>query len=468
MTQLASLLNKLHRFGRNAKNDLPKIEEPRPIAPLTRRKRAPKPAACAADVLPKSMFKAAPCQATTETTIKMAPCQATTETAIKRKQEFLSIPCPDPTLEDRTRDAHQNRALRLARQEDWKTLSALIAEADAARTLTPGGMSVADLLAFGARADVVLAVEHALLHRSPPLDAPVLCGIKALEHVLDEHPDDYVIGYIVAQAHIDLAWSWCGIGWDVEIAPRNHDAFEAHLARAHDIITSFEGNHTGSALLASASCTLLRGKHFSTKVVADRCEALIDLNQHNTASLRALGSHMLPRWYGCYGALELEARRTAVRLKPHWSAGGYAWVMFDAISVDDEACARLDLDFFIEGLRDILSRRPDPHTVNLLAAYCANTMGQACSGNDAADHIRAQVAECAEWIVREHLTELHPMIWAHAAQGFANNLRIASAQRFAAAGYDDALRIISGIFKREIAEGKQIAFTDQGPVATAT
>jgi len=410
MTQLASLLNKLPRLGRSTKHDPQSVEEPRPIAPLTRHARAPKPAACA-DVKAQAA-KLAPCAKglPPKSPFKAAPCQATTKAAIKSKQEFLSIPCPDPTLEDRTRDAHQNRALRLVRQEDWTALSALIAEADAARTMTPGGMSVAELLAFGARADVVLAVEHALLHRSPPQDAPVLRGIEALEHVLAEHADDYVVGCIVAQAHIDLAWSWRGIGWDVEIAPRNRGAFDAHLARAHEIIASFQGHPAGSALLASAACTLLRGKHFSTKIVADRYEALIDLNPQNTASLRALGSHMLPRWYGSYDALELEARRTAVRLKPHWGAGGYAWVMFDAISVDDEACVRLDLDFFIEGLRDILNRRPDPHTVNLLAAYCANTMGQAFSGNDSADHIRAQIANCAEWIVREHLTELHPMI----------------------------------------------------------
>ncbi|WP_298857435.1 hypothetical protein [uncultured Sulfitobacter sp.] len=380
----------------------------------------------------------------------------------------LSIPCPDPTREERIRDGHQNRALRLVRQEDWDKLIKLITVADRDRNMTPGGMSVAELMAFGARADVVLAIEHALLDRVPEKDAPMLRGIEALEYVLAEYPDCYVIGCIVAQAHIDIAWSWRGIGWDVEISPRNREAFEAHFARARDIVTHFNGVPAESALLASTACALLRGDQYNTESVADRYEALIDLNPANTGPLRALGTHMLPRWYGSYAALELEARRTAARTQEIWGAGGYTWVMFDAISVDDEACSRLDLQYFIEGLRDIVSRRPEPHTVNLLAAYCANTMGQAFSGNDAADHIRAQIAGCADWLVREHLTELHPMIWAHAAQGFANNLRVSSASRFAAAGQDDALRIIASMFKREIAEGKRIVFTDEGPVATAT
>jgi hypothetical protein len=137
--------------------------------------------------------------------------------------------------------------------------------------------------------------------------------------------------------------------------------------------------------------------------------------------------------------------------------------MFDAISFDDEACANLDLPFFIEGMRDILERAEDAYTVNLLAAYCANALGQAFSGNDVADQNRAQIADCARWIVREHLTELHPMIWAHAARGFDNNLRINSPSRFAASGRADAMRIITGLFSREIAAGQKVVFTEAGP-----
>lgn len=377
----------------------------------------------------------------------------------------LSIPCPDPTLEERIRDANQNSALRLVRQEKWPELSAMVAAADTRRTMTPGGMAVAELMAFGARADVVLAVEHALIDKNPEHDAPLLRGIESLEYVLAENPDDYVVACIVAQAHMDLAWAWRGIGWDVEIAPRNREAFDAHFARARDIITPFNANATQSPLLAHTICALLSGDGSTGQRVADRYEALIDLNPENVAPYRTLGTHMLPRWYGSYPGLELEARRTAVRTRDTWGAGGYTWVMFDAICVDDTACARLDLPFFIEGLHDILSHRPEPHTANLLAAYCANTMGQALSGNDSADFIRASIADCAGWIVREHLTELHPMIWAHAARGFANNLRVSSTARFARAGHDDAMRIIAGLFRSEIEQGKRIVFTDKGPVA---
>ncbi|MEQ6248399.1 hypothetical protein ABMC89_05865 [Sulfitobacter sp. HNIBRBA3233] len=379
----------------------------------------------------------------------------------------LSIPCPDPTAEERTRDAYQNSALRLVRQERWSDLTTMIERADQRRLLTPGGMSVADLMAFGARADVVLAVEHALIDRTPDRDAPLLRGIEALEYVLAEHAGNLVVACIVAQTHVDLAWAWRGIGWDVEIAPRNREAFEAHLARAREIIEPFDGETPSSTLLAATACSVLTGAGGSAREVADRFEKLIDLNPANTAPYRALGTHMLPRWFGSLPGLELEARRTAARTEQHWGAGGYTWVMMDAITLDDAACARVDLPFFVEGISDILERSSDQHTVNLLAAYCANTMGQAYSGNDRADHIRSQIANCAGWIVRERLTELHPMIWAHAAQGFANNLRVSSTSRFAAAGQDDALRIIANLFRKEIDAGKRIVFTDKGAITMA-
>ncbi|SFE64370.1 hypothetical protein SAMN04488523_10918 [Sulfitobacter brevis] len=387
--------------------------------------------------------------------------------SVSERAAMLRITCPDPTAEDKLRDMHLLSAQKLVRQEKWKELSKLIRKADDARALTPGSMSVAELMAYGARADVVLAVEHALIDGKPARDAPLLEGIEALEHVLADHPNDYIIAAIVAQSHIDIGWAWRGNGWDTEVPTRNRDAFEAHFDRASDILAPYCASEMRSPLLASTYCALLGGSDHVAGRVADKYEALIDLNPANPRAMRAMGNHLLPRWFGSYEALELEARRTASRTQDTWGAGGYTWVMFDAIACDDKACANLDVPFFVEGLRDILARRCDPYTTNLLAAYCANSIGQAFSGNDEADQNRAEIAACARWIIREHLTELHPMIWAHAARGFDNNLRVRSPNRFAASGRDDAMRIITTLFQREISAGNRIVFTDHGPVAQA-
>ncbi|WP_370401837.1 hypothetical protein [Sulfitobacter sp. JB4-11] len=379
--------------------------------------------------------------------------------------DMLSIACPDPTAEDALRDQHLAAAQRLVRQENWETLSERIRKADQSRDMTPGCMPVAELMAYGGRADVTLAAEHALLAGRPDEGAPLLAGIESLEHVLAEHADDHIVAAIVAQAHMDIGWAWRGTGWDTEVPDRNREAFAAHFDRAGDILGPFCAQSIDSPLLAATSCALLGGLDDHERRVADRYETLINLNPANPRAMRAMGNHLLPRWYGSYTELELEARRTASRTQDTWGAGGYTWVQFDAISCDDEACANLDLGFFIEGMRDILARRKDSYTVNLLAAYCATGIGQSFSGNDVADQNRSEIAKCARWIVREHMTELHPMIWAHAARGFDNNLRVKSPARFAAAGRDEAMRIITGLFSREIADGQRIVFTDTGAEA---
>lgn len=375
----------------------------------------------------------------------------------------VSIPCPDPTAEERARDIHQARGLKLARLDDWTRLSAEITRTSKARQKTLGGTPVAELLAFGARSDVVGAAEHALISGRPDPKAPLLAGIEALEQVLADHSDNPVIATVVAQTHMDLGWAWRGTGWDVEVPVRNREAFAAHFDRAGDILMEFDPKEEDSPLLASAHCALIAGRGGSAREVVSRYETWIDLDPKNPRAYRAMGTHLLPRWHGTHDRLELEARRSAGRTHDLWGTGAYAWVMFDAIAQDSTACARLDLDFFLDGLNDILMRTSDQYTVNLLAAYCAITMGSTPTGDDETDYVRIQIAAAADEIVREYLTELHPLLWAHAARGFDNGLRVRCPGKFAASGHADALCYLSRLFRRELAAGKNVVFTKDGP-----
>lgn len=383
---------------------------------------------------------------------------------VRSLEDALVIPCPDPTAEDRERDYYQLRGQRMARQENWADISQCIHAADRGLSKTSGGMPVADLISFGARADVVQATEHALLSGKPAKDAPLMEGIEALEGVLAEFSNDYTISCIVAHAHMDIAWAWRGTCWDAEVAPHNKEAFNAHFDRARDILAPFATVTPKPAFLGAAECALRAGDPESSHRIADAYQSLIDLDPENARAMRAMGNHLLPRWFGDYDELELEARRTAARTQTTWGSGAYTWVQLDAVAFDDEACARLDVAFFTDGLRDILARTDNQYIVNLLASYCANTMGNARGGHDEADQVRSQIADCAKWIIHDHLTELHPMIWAHAARGFDNNLRVRCPHRFAAAGQADALRIIGNLFRRDIAAGRKIVFTKDGPV----
>ncbi len=383
-------------------------------------------------------------------------------------EDHLSIPVMDQSVDDHAcREAHL-RGQFLARQDRWDELAVEITAADKGRTTTPGGTPIADLLAYGARADVILGVEHALQDGRTAGEAPLIDGIAALETVNRDYPGEPMITLIVALAHIDVGWAWRGTSWETVVPKLNRTRCAAHFDRAHHLLLPLCGIERDSPLLAAARCALLAGQRDPQSRIADDYEGLIDLDPRNQRHMRALGNHLLPRWFGSYQQLELEARRTASRTQDIWGAGGYTWVCFDAIATDEQACALVDVEFFIDGMRDILKARPDQAMVNLLAAYCAVAMRHGLGLNSEADLPRMQISDCAKWLIRDHLTELYPMIWAHASEGFDNNSRVTSLSRFAARGRADAFQVIADQFREDIDKGLRVTFTANGPELHST
>ena len=378
-------------------------------------------------------------------------------------EDCLDIPVRDQAQDQNVREGFLARGRFLARQERWQELSSELRAAEAARQVTPAGMPVADLLALGARSDVVLAAEHALIDGRPPQDAPLGAGVEALEALLQEYPGDYAVALVVALAHVDIGWAWRGAGWDATVPRANRAAFQRHFERAAIILSPYNGLELNSPALAAARCALLAADDDPHSRVADDYEDLIDLDPANHRHMRALGIQMLPRWFGSYDGLELEARRTAARTQDVWGAGAYAWVYLDALAMDETACAHVDLDFFVDGMHDIVAKRPDQSMINLLTAYCAVTLQQRQGFDSEADYARGRIADCARWLIREHLTEVHPLIWAGAVEGADTASRTTSLSRFAAQGRMDALQAICDSFAEDILRGHRVRFTDQGP-----
>ncbi|WP_298933139.1 hypothetical protein [uncultured Ruegeria sp.] len=378
------------------------------------------------------------------------------------EQGQLNIPVAQLGSEDMIGRATIEHGRFLARQDRWSELSAEMQAADETRETAPDGMPTADLLAFGARSDVVLAVEHALSDGKAISDYDLLTGISELEGEMREAPDDAMLALVVALAHIDIAWAWRGTALDATLPPLHRSRCAAHFDRAAAILPMCRTAAPNSPLIAAAGCALLAGQRKTTARVADEYERLITLDPQNQRHMRAMGSHLLPRWFGSYEELEVQALRNAARTQSIWGAGGYTWVQFDAIALDDEACARVDLDYFQEGLRDIVRQRPDQQMINMLSAYCAITLQNGLGLNEKADLVRTQMRETANWLIRDHLTELHPLIWAHAANGFNNSVRINSPERFAARGHRDALRAIGDLFRDELGSGMDVTFTPSG------
>lgn len=393
--------------------------------------------------------------------------QATLEIAPKpapfRVEDWLSIPVSCCSTVEAVARKQQNRGQFLARQDRWDELAAEIVAADAAQAVAPNGTPVADLLAYGARSDVIQAAEHALAEDAPANSASLIGGIGGLEEVLKDYPGNAMLAAVVALTHVDMGWAWRGTGWDSIVPHLNRERCAAHFDRAADLMAPYAQETRSSPFLTAARCALFAGRRIKNIRVADEYERLIDLAPNNHRHMRAMGTQLLPRWFGSYDELELEARRTASRTQGVWGAGGYAWVYFDAIAMDEEACARVDVEFFVDGLRDIVKARPDQEMVNLLAAYCAVALRNGMGLDESADFVRAQICNNDRWLIRDHMTELHPLIWAHATDGFDNNARITSPSRFAARGRSDALHVIADLFRDEISRGLRVTFTPDGP-----
>lgn len=380
---------------------------------------------------------------------------------IEALAQNLIIPVADICPAESESDALRARGTHLARQDMWEEFSEEFRAMDRDGSLTQvSQVSRAELLGYGARADLVAAGEHAVNFGAYSDAALISARITEMEGLLEDHPKDYAIAYVVAMAHIDLGWAWRGTGRVAKLREEHRRNFTHHFARAREILAPYCALELESASLAAAQCALLPASRNPNLRVADDFEDLIDLAPHDARHLRAFGNYLLPRWYGDYDQLELEARRTAARTQDIWGAGGYAWIYFDAMLVDPRALSALDLDFFSDGLADILMRRDTQHMANLLAAHGAEAIRAATR----ADHARAidVLTETFEYTVTAHLRELHPLIWGHADLGFDNAARVASPARLSRKGHEFALNALRDLFQSELRGGDCLQFTPEG------
>ena len=140
-------------------------------------------------------------------------------------------------------------------------------------------------------------------------------------------------------------------------------------------------------------------------------------------------------------------------------------MFLDALRVDQGAARALDIDFFLDGLRDILYLQPDQHIANLLAAYTGITMSPVRTPVEAPDivrEVRQNIHSMFDHILRENLRELHPLLWAEADLGPTPGTYLPPRGALLRKGRDTALNAIASHFKSDIISGKILEFGKGG------
>lgn len=343
-----------------------------------------------------------------------------------------ALPVRDETVQDRGRNVYFSKGQHLARQDRWTVLGQLICETDRKRVSSLSGVSMAALLADGARSDAVRHARGAVTSG----DAPVPNGIRALEEVAEDHPDHWGVALVVARAQIECAWAYEGQVDPYALPEVPSEGFLDRFAEAADLIAVAETMAPESAEIAATRCDLLAADPRARGRVDSLHSRAIQADPTNPGRVRAYGVHLLPRWFGTHDRLEDTALAVARELRPIWGDGGYTWMWFDALRLDPSAAEALDTDRFIAGMHAILSARPDPVLANLFAAY-ADGMDPEAAPDDlspAALAPRAQIHAALPDLTGRYLTELHPQVWARAdALPGASHLGPLSSGRIAAA-----------------------------------
>ncbi len=367
----------------------------------------------------------------------------------------VQAPVRDPSPEAETRRALIERGRFLARQEAWDALGQEITGADRDRALTKGLHPVAMLLAQGARSDATAAARAAVRKGEP---RSVRSIVSALESNLDDSGECPAFAFVVAMTHVDLAAAWRGGARLRDLPPQPRDMHDRHLLAAAELADRYDPFEQDSALWAAVRCAVLEADPAPAQRVADDYEDLIDLAPGVPDHMCALGRDLLPRRFGSYEALDLQARRTALRQADLWGAGGYAWVFLGALEQDLGAFRRLDAEFFCEGLHDILDRHPNQHLINRLAAFTALSL----SGPAPDDSVQGRVRDAFGWIVQDHLRELHPVIWATAPMPGRGARVELEDEDLSARGVARALLAIAEHFGPQLADGEKVVIGPEG------
>ena len=319
------------------------------------------------------------------------------------------LPISHQSEEELEQSWYLSRGEKLADLAEWDQLGREIQEFDKMNATTASGMPISEALTLGARKVVLAPIRDALENggHQPSLDV-----FHDVHDAMHAHPRNYGLAALLCLAHVDAGFIWLNYTGKVQkhIA---HKTFRRHFAMAQEILNNYNAYDLGSSLLALTQCAILPGLDDPALRFCDDYEDLIELDPTTPQHFLKFGVHLLPAWFGSYATLENYARKLTKTTYDFWGKGAYALVYAGAIAQDVAACERVDPDLFLTSLLDVMERRTDQHAANHYAAFLTLTLADAPHRNDsrASQKKRHKISEAADYVIDEHMREIHPLTW---------------------------------------------------------
>lgn len=325
----------------------------------------------------------------------------------------------------------------LASAGAWDRLFADLRQADLARTVAPGGRSLAALISAGGRAALVVALTRQDW-------SAALREIELLAEVQEARADDPMAACLLAEAHLDYAAARRKAEPGPGIPREVWQDVVQHTAMAEAALEPFDPIEEDSPQVAGARYLLVRGIEDGAVQCRDWYEDWSDLDPANPEPHLTHAVHLLPKWFGTLSGFDAEARQAMRRTRPRTGAAAYALFQMAAAESLGDLPQALDIPLYLAGLNDHFRATGCQHRANIVGAALSRLDHDIAHSVLPSQHgglVRAALGKH----LRHCLRNLHLSAWGPGEAGFHYAL--------------------SQVFAEELARGAHIYSGPEGLVA---
>jgi hypothetical protein len=280
-----------------------------------------------------------------------------------------------------------------------------IAEADRARELTSGRY----LMAMRGVEGAMKRFNDAMVARN---STAIIAAREDLEELVKARPKDHIAACLLAQAYIDIGWSFRGGGYISEIPKENLRIFFQHFEKARMLLEPFDPMALNSPLLARTRYHLVPGIESAETKVSRWYYDWSTLAPKHWECHTSFAFHMLPQWFGSgFDSLDRAAHDACQRLSAEVGAAPYFFFMMTAEGCLQDVLERMDFPLFLKAVEDLCVISPVQSTFNMVAAALMDLSNKVYGQSDEAARRRSELRQVMTTLLRTRVRELHLDAW---------------------------------------------------------